>query len=126
MFRRRLCALVALMAAGCAATPQPQPQPPPAPIRPVRRAGSPTLAERVRQEGWLTRFWEQLTPAQRRRVLGRMRRGDQPLATSDGEAGPAWDSLGLPDRNALVFGPGLSRTAAAEALTEQASSGPPE
>ena len=63
-------------------------------------------------EAWLTRFWEQLTPAQRRRVLSRLRRGDTPLARTEAEAAPLWDGLGLPERNALVFGPGLPRAAA--------------
>jgi hypothetical protein len=66
----------------------------------------------VRREGWLTRFWEQLTPAQRRRVLARMRRGEEPLASNEAEAAPIWDGLGLPERNALVFGAGLPREAA--------------
>jgi hypothetical protein len=68
----------------------------------------------VRQEAWLTRFWEQLTPAQRRRVLARMRRGEEPLARTEAEAAPVWDGLGLPDRNALVFGPGLPRRSASD------------
>jgi hypothetical protein len=68
-----------------------------------------TLAHRVRREAWVTRFWEQLTHAQRRRVLTRMRRGEPPLASTEAEAAPAWDGLGLPERDALVFGPGLPR-----------------
>ncbi len=101
MFRRRLCALPVLALAGCAAVPPPPP--PPAPRTPL------TLAQRVRQEVWVTRFWEQLTPAQRRRVMARMRRGEPPLARSEAEAAPAWDGLGLPERDALVFGAGLPR-----------------
>ena len=81
----------------------PRSPPPPAP--------PPSLATRVRREAWLTRFWEQLTPSQRRRVLSRMRRGEAPLARTEAEAAPAWDALGLPERNALVFGPGLPRAA---------------
>jgi hypothetical protein len=57
----------------------------------------------------VTRFWEQLTPAQRRRVLARMRRGEPPLAQNEVEAAPTWDGLGLPERDALVFGAGLPR-----------------
>ncbi|WP_372619317.1 hypothetical protein [Falsiroseomonas sp.] len=68
-----------------------------------------TLTERVRQEAWMTRFWEQLNASQRRRVLSRLRRGETPLATTEEAAAPVWDALGLPDRNALVFGPGLPR-----------------
>jgi hypothetical protein len=106
MFRRTLYALPVLAAAGCAGLPPPTLSPP----RPAaRRAGPVTLTQRVRQEGWMTRFWEQLTPSQRRRVLARMRRGDPPVAVSEDEAAPAWDALGLPERDALVFGAGLSR-----------------
>lgn len=101
MVRRSVLALF-ILAGGCAA-------PPPA-ASPRVAAASPapiTLATRVRQEGWLTRFWEQLTPAQRRRVLARLRRGAAPVASTVEEAAPVWDGLGLPDRDALVFGRGL-------------------
>ena len=98
MFRRSCCALALLALSACAT---PLPPPPPAP---PRRAGVPTLAQRVRQEGWITRFWEQLTPAQRRRVLARLRAGEPPRAATEAEAAPLWDALGLPERNALVFG----------------------
>jgi hypothetical protein len=65
------------------------------------------LAERIRQEGWLVRFWEQLNPAQRRRVTLRLRQNIPPLAQDEAEAAPIWDALGLPQRDALIFGPGL-------------------
>ncbi len=55
----------------------------------------------------MTRFWEQLTPAQRRRVLARLRAGDPPHAQTEAEAAPIWEALGLPDRDARVFGGGL-------------------
>lgn len=71
-----------------------------------------TLAERIRQEGWLVRFWEQLTPAQRRRVTTRLRQNTPPLAKAEEDAGPVWDGLGLPQRDALVFGAGLPRASA--------------
>ena len=101
MVRWSVLALITL-AGACAA-------PPPAPSRPVAATASApvTLATRVRQEGWLTRFWEQLTPAQRRRVLARLRRGASPVADTPDEAAPVWDGLGLPERDALVFGRGL-------------------
>jgi hypothetical protein len=66
-----------------------------------------TLAERIRQEGWLVRFWEQLNPAQRRRVTKQFRLNSPPLAQQETEAAPLWDALGLPEREALIFGPGL-------------------
>ncbi|WP_270934261.1 hypothetical protein [Falsiroseomonas oryzae] len=105
MVRRRTILLALTALAGCAA-PAPTPPAPP----PPRRAQPVTLPERVRQEAWLTRFWAELTPAQKRRVLGRLRRGEPPAARSEAEAAPVWDALGLPERNALVFGTGLPRT----------------
>jgi hypothetical protein len=112
MFRRTLCALPLLAAAGCAQV-QPAARPPPPAPKPVRadRAAPVTLPQRVRQEAWMTRFWEELTPSQRRRVLVKLRRGDPPAALNDAEAAVIWDPLGLPDRNALLFGAGLPRTA---------------
>jgi hypothetical protein len=100
--------LVALLLCACAekpASPLPaaeaapaatfaaEPPPPPA-----------TLNERLRQEAWMARFWEQLTPAQRRRVTARLRQADPPLV-SDAAAPPVWDAMGLPERDALIFGP---------------------
>ncbi len=116
MVRRALCALPILLA-GCAAAPR-------LPVRsgaspPARRAQPVGLAERVRQEGWLTRFWAQLTPVQRRRVLARLRQGEPPLAETEAEAARVWDPLGLPARDALVFGAGaaaLQQRAAHSAL----------
>jgi hypothetical protein len=99
MFGRRSLAVSTLaLLAACAqraAPPPPQAASPPPPA---------TLEQRVRREVWLTRFWEQLTPAQRRRVLARMRRGNPPQARTPEEAAPIWDGLGLPERDALVFG----------------------
>lgn len=107
---------------GACAAPQPAPRPP----GPTVAAAPVTLAARVRQEGWLTRFWEQLTPAQRRRVQARLRRGAPPLATTAAEAAPVWDGLGLPDRNALLFGRGLPASVQARlAGPETADLGPP-
>ncbi|WP_237214917.1 hypothetical protein [Falsiroseomonas oryziterrae] len=101
--------LVAALLAGCAEPPSPErpegeplllPAPPPS-----RR----TLADRIRQDAWITRFWEQLTPAQRRRVVARLRLGNPPLATEEAEAAPIWDTLGLAARDALIFGPAPRR-----------------
>jgi hypothetical protein len=97
--------LAATLLTACVAPPQPSPLPatsfattPEPPPRPT------TLAERIRSEAWLTRFWEELTPAQRRRVTARLRRADPPLV-SEAAAAPVWDAMGLPERDALVFGP---------------------
>ncbi|MGG5818712.1 hypothetical protein [Falsiroseomonas sp. HW251] len=102
MFRRTLCALP-LLVAGCAApnlalpaldTPAP---PPP------RRASPVSLGDRLRQEPWMARFWSELSPAQRRRVLGLLKRRE-PSATEE-TAAPAWDAMGLPARETLLYGP---------------------
>lgn len=102
MIRRNCCALALLAVAACAQSFTPPP--PPAPPAPPRRAGAPSLAQRVRQERWITRFWEQLTRAQKSRVLARLQEGDPPRATTEADAAPLWDALGLPEREALVFG----------------------
>jgi hypothetical protein len=102
MFRRTLCALPWL-AAGCVATPAPPA--PPVRAAPARRPAEAGLPQRVRRDPWMTRFWEELTPAQRRRVLARLRNGD-PAVTGEADAAKAWDVLGLPQRNALLFGDG--------------------
>lgn len=60
----------------------------------------------VRQNPWLTRFWMELTPAQQARVERQLRRGDVALAVENSEPAAAWDSMGLADRAALVFGRG--------------------
>jgi hypothetical protein len=73
----------------------------PRPNPPV--ATSPTTPQaRLRQAPWLTRFWDELTPSQRRRVMARLRRGPSP--TSAAEAPATWDVMGLPTREALIFG----------------------
>lgn len=105
MLNRRLFPLVVLaLTAGCAQrVPPPRVQAAPAALTP---APPTSLASRVRREGWMTRFWEQLTPAQRRRVLTRMRRETPPRAADAAEAATVWDSLGLPERDELIFGGG--------------------
>jgi hypothetical protein len=108
---------VAALLAGCAASPEPPP--PPAEAEPVVTTVSAavagpalpaiTLADRIKQEGWLVRFWEQLTPSQRRRVTTRLRQNTPPLAKEEADAAPIWDGIGLPERDALIFGAGLPR-----------------
>lgn len=115
---RRLLVLAALAAvSGCAPAPAPVTvaAPAPAPPRPA------TLAERLRREAWLARFWEELTSSQRRRVLARLRRGEP---TTEDEAASRWDALGLPEREALVFGAGLPRQARNTVADESATAGP--
>ena len=64
----------------------------------------------VRQNPWLTRFWMELTPAQRARVERQLNRGaDVRLATErQPEPETVWDPMGLSDRASLVFGRGAS------------------
>jgi hypothetical protein len=95
MVRRSFCALP-LLAAACTAPRGPPPAPPAA--RPVPA----DLPARLRQAPWMARFWAELTPAQRRRVQARLRRADPGLATEE-QAPRAWDALGLPERDALLF-----------------------
>ncbi len=110
--RRGFAGGMLLALAGCAAPPPARVAAPAPPA--AAPAPPPTLATRVRREAWLTRFWEELTPAQRRRVLARMRRGPTPLARTEAEAAPAWDGLGLPERNELVFGTAAPRRATSD------------
>jgi hypothetical protein len=64
--------------------------------------------DRLRQNRWLAQFWEELTPAQRKRVETRMRRAQPPVASNQESAGHAWDALGLAERDRLVFGGGAA------------------
>ncbi|WP_372619318.1 hypothetical protein [Falsiroseomonas sp.] len=106
--------IAAALLAGCAANIAPVAQAPPIeatavaqlPPEPAPPPGI-TLVERIRQEAWITRFWEQLNAAQRRRVTKQLRNNVPRLAADEAEAAPIWDALGLPERDALVFGPGL-------------------
>jgi hypothetical protein len=102
---------------------EPRPNPPTGTTAAARPADS--QRERLRQNRWLTQFWEELTPAQRRRVERRMRRAQPPIASDGESAGVAWDGLGLAERDRLVFGgggggtvPGGGRTPAATAGAE--------
>ncbi len=58
----------------------------------------------VRQNPWLTRFWMELTPAQRARVERQLQRGNVRLAAERAEPAATWDPMGLSDRARLVFG----------------------
>jgi hypothetical protein len=71
---------------------------------PAAATASVSTQERVRRNRWLTRFWEELSPEQQRRVEERMRRARPPLATDRPEAQRLWDTMGLEGRDALVFG----------------------
>ena len=100
---------------------EPRPNPPTGTTAAARPADSPR--ERLRQNRWLTQFWEELTPAQRRRVERRMRRTQPPIASDGESAGVTWDGLGLAERDRLVFGgaaaaSGGGRTPAATAGAE--------
>ena len=127
-----LAALALTGAAACVAEPDPRPgpiramEPRPNPTR-VAAAAAPAAAavstqERVRRNRWLTRFWEELTPAQQRRVEERMRRARPPLAADRPEAQRLWDTMGLNQRDALVFGtPGARSVQPAPATAQEAS-----
>jgi hypothetical protein len=98
-----------LLLTGCDAL-----NPRPGPIRameprpnPPAVSAVPTPQARLRQAPWLTRFWDELTPSQRRRVLARLRRS--PFPSSPAEAPATWDVMGLPTREALIFGRPLPR-----------------
>jgi hypothetical protein len=103
---------------------EPRPNPPvgapakPAPDNP---------RDRLRQNRWLAQFWEELTPAQRRRVEARMRRAQPPIASNRESAGLAWDALGLAERDRLVFGGASApdRPAAAASAAAGAEAGKP-
>jgi hypothetical protein len=96
--------VLALLVAGCA-----QLNPRPGPIRAMAPRPNPLAAEaslpsgreRVRQNPWLTRSWDELAPAERHRVAIRLSR-QRPRPTDPTQS--VWDRLGLPDRTALVFG----------------------
>lgn len=81
---------------------EPRPNPPVGAAPAAKPPGDPR--ERLRQNRWLAQFWEELTPAQRRRVEARMRRAQPPMASDQDSASRAWDGLGLTERDRLVFG----------------------
>ena len=95
----------------------------PRPNPPVAAKPPDNPRERLRQNRWLARFWEELTPAQRRRVEARMRRA-QPSVSDRGGAAMVWDGLGLAERDRLVFGgPAPARSGTATSSAE--ADGPP-
>jgi hypothetical protein len=77
------------------------PDPPAAPEDPaVPPDPAQRMANLLRQNAWLARFWSELTPAEQLRVTRALaRRGAQPPA-----APAAWDPMGLQDRVELMFG----------------------
>lgn len=105
---------------------EPRPNPPVS-----RQAPADSPRERLRQNRWLAQFWEELTPNQRRRVETRMRRSQPPIASDHDSAGSTWDTLGLAERDRLVFGgaarPRSAATAAAagQFAPESADASPP-
>jgi hypothetical protein len=109
MFRRRSCLLPLLALGACAARPVPS-APTPSVAEAPRRAVPASLSERVRRDAWMARFWSELTPAQRRRVLARLRQGNPEVANEEAAA-PAWDALGLPERDRLLHGGAATRVA---------------
>ena len=101
----------------------------PAPVVAMEPRPNPTVSkpadnprDRLRQNRWLAQFWEELTPAQRRRVEARMRRAQPPLASNQESAGLTWDALGLAERDRLVFG-APARPAAGAASAAAAGAG---
>jgi hypothetical protein len=98
----------------------------PRPNPPLAKPPPDNPRDRLRQNRWLAQFWEELTPAQRRRVESRMRRSQPPLASNQEAAGMAWDGLGLAERDRLVFGGPAStrRATAAAAATSPESTEP--
>jgi hypothetical protein len=112
----RLLPIALLMLAGCDAL-NPRPGPiramAPRPNPPAAAAHAATAADPLRQNPWLGRFWEEMTPAQQRRVAARLRRS--PRRATAAEAPQIWDVMGLADREALVFGRAAPRPQATAA-----------
>ena len=129
MFRGGIVGLA--LVAGLAACAAPPPRPSGRPVARAAPAATPAslvaptgVAARVQREAWLTRFWEQLTPRQRQRVLAKLRQGDPPMRPSQQQAARVWDAIGLPERDALVFGPGLPRSRLVTLMPELTAAGP--
>lgn len=80
----------------------PRPNPPASAEAASAASGLARIQARVRRNPWLVRFWEELSPAQRRRVLAAIRRAGGPERQE--EAAARWDVMGLPERAQLVFG----------------------
>ncbi|MBK1660636.1 hypothetical protein CKO45_20660 [Paracraurococcus ruber] len=83
---------------------EPRPNPPASRALAARAAADKgaDLPDRIRRHRWLARFWSELTPAQQRRVAGRM-------ADAGPEAAQRWDVMGLEERARLVFGDSAAR-----------------
>jgi hypothetical protein len=81
----------------------------------------------VRQNPWVTRFWMELTPAQRARVERRLLRDVRLASEQQAEPANVWDPMGLSDRVSLVFGGGASsgRVPSAEDRAASALAGNP-
>lgn len=96
----------------------PRPNPPAARAVASRPAPekTPDLQQRLRQNRWLARFWSELTPAQRRRVEGRMATEG---SADRAEAGERWDVMGLEDRARLVFGDGAAQRSPSPLATDR-------
>jgi hypothetical protein len=110
-----------LLAGGCAQAPgrvvamppvdSASAPPPPAPTEVV-----------VRRSPWLARNFDELTPAQQRRIERQMARSRQ--AASREEARVRWDTLGLEERRTLIF-PRRGTTPAASAQAARRLPTPP-
>ncbi|TCZ55011.1 hypothetical protein [Roseicella aquatilis] len=72
----------------------------PRPNPPARGAAP----EAARRQDWVTRFWEELTPAQRRLVARRLRERRREPGLGVAEVEAAWEVMGLSDRKSLVQG----------------------
>ena len=117
--RRRAAASLALALALGACIEKPAPtvvamEPRPNPPLAARPPANPR--DRLRQNRWLTQFWEELTPAQRRRVEARMRHAKPPVVSGGSSAAVVWDGLGLDERDRLVFSGIAPERPAADAL----------
>jgi hypothetical protein len=113
----RGAALALLLLTGCDSL-----NPRPGPIRAMEPRPNPPVAgpaatpqTRLRQSPWLARFWDELTPSQRRRVMARLRRNSLPASVT--EAPGRWDVMGLPMRETLIFGGPLRQTDTAATVT---------
>ena len=87
---------------------EPRPNPPTSRVAVIQHAPSKIsdLQDRLHWEPWLTRFWAELTPGQRRRVAMRMQHTAPSLVTDRDGRARYWDIMGLEDRLTLVLGKG--------------------